>query len=166
MKLKLSIIFSLLFFACNQDNYSDKSNWKTIQIKNYIFDFPPDFILGDEHGTDSLEVEQGKDWYGGKIKGKNMSFTFAFGRGSSTLDEYTPQNYNVINDTINNHFRKIVLGHDSKFATTAVAMKELSGNWQEALRKESLVMVTEGLTKEQQLLAFEIFKTGRPVKKK
>jgi hypothetical protein len=80
MKKLLSISIVLVLFGCGQQA---NRQWKTIEIGNYLFDFPPDF---------KLEKEKGIDSYVGKIKGDSMWFGFDFGHYSDVLAQ-TPQEF-------------------------------------------------------------------------
>jgi hypothetical protein len=153
MKLRLILYFSFLLLSCNQNKYSDKSNWKTIEIGIYFFDFPPEFQLIEGQGIDT---------YVGEITNTIMSFSFDAGRGSANLDNENEEKNIVIVDTIDNHGRKIILGLAPKTGTTGVFLRELGGDKYELMNKESLIITTTGLTEDQQQLALEIFRTGRP----
>jgi hypothetical protein len=76
--LTISLLF--LLFGCGQT--SDRQ-WKTIEIGDYLFDFPSDFKLVEEKGIDS---------YVGKIQGDSMWFGFDFGYYSNDF-ELTQQEY-------------------------------------------------------------------------
>jgi hypothetical protein len=76
--LTISLLF--LLFGCGQT--SDRQ-WKTIEIGDYLFDFPSDFKLVEEKGIDS---------YVGKIQGDSMWFGFDFGYYSNDFEQ-TQQEY-------------------------------------------------------------------------
>jgi len=83
MKQLLTILITILLFGCGQTENKSDRRWKTIEIGDYLFDFPSDFELVTEKGIDS---------YAGKIKGDSMLFGFDFGYYSSDLEQ-TPQEY-------------------------------------------------------------------------
>lgn len=78
MRLLTYFIFLGLFAGC-----SDKTKYKNITIRNYSFNFPHDFDLNKETGTDS---------YVGKIKGDSIVFGYDFGYYSDSFTE-TAQQY-------------------------------------------------------------------------
>jgi hypothetical protein len=82
MKLLLTILISTLLFSCAQTELKTDEKWKTIEIGNYLFDFPTDFELITEQGIDS---------YVGKIKGDSMSFYFDFGYYSNNFEQTTKE---------------------------------------------------------------------------
>lgn len=74
MKKVVAILtISILLISCKQSN-----EWKTIEIGNYLFNFPPDFELVKENGIDS---------YVGKIKGDSIEFSFDFGYYSNDFED-------------------------------------------------------------------------------
>lgn len=91
MKRLLTILITILLCGCGQtEKKSDwqkekkpEGQWKTIEVGDYLFDFPGDFELVTEKGIDS---------YVGKIKGDSMWFGFDFGYYSSDFEQ-TPQEY-------------------------------------------------------------------------
>lgn len=83
MKRLLTILVLLILFSCEQTSKKLDGQLKTIEVGDYLFDFPQDYKLIKEKGIDS---------YVGKIKGENMCFQFDFGFYSShfeqTIEEY------------------------------------------------------------------------------
>lgn len=83
MKTLLSIALILFFFGCKPTYKKTEEKWKTIEVGDYLFNFPPDFKFIEEQGVDS---------YVGKIKGDDITFEFDFGFYSNdyeqTVDEY------------------------------------------------------------------------------
>jgi hypothetical protein len=79
---RLTILLAILF-GCGQPPKEYGGEWKTIEVGDYKFDFPPDFKLIKEKGIDS---------YVGKIQGDSMSFRFDFGYYSNDLGQ-TAQEY-------------------------------------------------------------------------
>jgi hypothetical protein len=82
---RLFAAFAVLLLLCGCGRLSDHSNkeWKTIEVGNYLLDFPPDFELIKDEGIDS---------YVGRIKGDSIIFGFDYGYFSDdlgpTLDEF------------------------------------------------------------------------------
>ena len=70
--MKKIIIFSVLVFSfgCKQTSDNSEQKWQTIEVYDYLFDFPPDFKLVKEQGIDSNP---------GQIIGDSMRFGFDFG---------------------------------------------------------------------------------------
>lgn len=83
MNRLLTIIVTLFLFGCGQTEKQFDGQWKTIEVGDYLFDFPADFKLITEKGMDS---------YVGKIKGDSICFDFDFGYYSSDFEQ-TPQEY-------------------------------------------------------------------------
>ena len=83
MKLQLTILITILLFGCGQTENKSDRQWKTIEIGDYLFDFPTDFEIVNEKEIDS---------YVGKIKGDSMWFGFDFGYYSSDFEQ-TSQEY-------------------------------------------------------------------------
>lgn len=83
MKTLLCISILFLFFGCKYIDKKSEVKWKTIEVGDYLFDFPQNFRLIKEQGIDS---------YVGRIKGNNITFEFDFGFYSNdfeqTVDEY------------------------------------------------------------------------------
>ncbi len=76
--------FLFLLACCTaKEPNSAHANWKTIEIGNYIFEFPPSFKLVPEQGIDS---------YVGKVLGDSMGFGFDFGYYTGPLPQ-TQQEY-------------------------------------------------------------------------
>lgn len=78
MKIRLTLISLLLVYGCVGVEKKSSPDWKTIEVGDYLLDFPEDF---------TLEPEQGEDSYVGKITGDSIEFFFDFGYYSSTLGE-------------------------------------------------------------------------------
>lgn len=79
--LTISVFF--LLFGCEQTSEKTDRQWQTIEVGDYLFDFPSDFKLVEDKGIDS---------YVGKIQGDSMWFGFDFGYYSDDFEE-TPQEY-------------------------------------------------------------------------
>lgn len=83
MKTLLCISILFLFFGCKYIDKKSEVKWKTIEVGDYLFDFPQNFRLIKEQGIDS---------YVGRIKGNDITFEFDFGFYSNdfeqTVDEY------------------------------------------------------------------------------
>lgn len=76
---QLLIYFSLLVLSsCGQSEKKHDGQWKTIEVGDYLFDFPSDFELVSEERIDS---------YVGKIKGDSMCFSFDFGYYSNAFEQ-------------------------------------------------------------------------------
>lgn len=76
---QLLIFFSLLVLSsCGHFEKKHDGQWKTIEVGDYLFDFPSDFELVSENGIDS---------YVGKIKGDSMWFSFDFGYYSNSFEQ-------------------------------------------------------------------------------
>jgi hypothetical protein len=77
------IISAFISTSCGHKNSS-----KTIEIGDYLFEFPQDFKLIEEQGIDS---------YVGKVQGDSLSFGFDFGDYSSdfgeTAEEYVKEGF-------------------------------------------------------------------------
>ena len=83
MKGLLTFFALIILFSCGQTEKKLDGQWKTIEVGDYLFDFPADFELVSEKGIDS---------YVGKIKGDSMWFGFDFGYYSSDFEQ-TSQEY-------------------------------------------------------------------------
>lgn len=83
MKQLLTILVMIFLFACGRTENKSDEQWKTIEVGDYLFDFPADFKLVTEKGIDS---------YVGKIKGDSIWFGFDFGYYSNDFEQ-TPQEY-------------------------------------------------------------------------
>jgi hypothetical protein len=83
MKTFLTIFILVLLAGCGLVEKNSSSKWKTIEVGDYLFDFPEDFTLTPEQGIDS---------YVGKITGDSIAFFFDYGFYSNklgeTLEEY------------------------------------------------------------------------------
>ncbi len=83
MKKLFIVLLPLFLFSCGQAEKKPPRQWITIEIGDYLFDFPADFKLVKEKGIDS---------YVGRIKGDSMFFQFDFGYYSNRLEQ-TPQEF-------------------------------------------------------------------------
>lgn len=80
----LRILFAMIILsACGHVEKKSPGQWKTIEVGDYLLDFPADFELIPEKGIDS---------YVGRIKGDSMWFGFDFGYYSNDFEK-TPQEY-------------------------------------------------------------------------
>lgn len=79
----LTILVTLFLFSCEQTEKKSEGQWKTIEVGDYLFDFPSDFELFKDKGIDS---------YVGKIRGDSMWFGFDFGYYSDDFEQI-PQEY-------------------------------------------------------------------------
>ena len=59
MKRLLTFFVIVILFGCGQTEKKSEGQWKTIEVGDYLFDFPSDFELVTEKGIDS---------YVGKLK--------------------------------------------------------------------------------------------------
>ena len=73
----------IALFGCSPTEKKSDGQWKTIEVGDYLFDFPADFELISGKGIDS---------YVGKIKGDSMWFGFDFGYYSDDFEQ-TQQEY-------------------------------------------------------------------------
>ena len=83
MKRLLTILVTTFLIGCGQIENKSVEKWKTVEVGDYLFDFPDDFELVTEKGIDS---------YVGKIKADSMCFGFDFGYYSNDFEQ-TPQEY-------------------------------------------------------------------------
>lgn len=83
MKSLLTLTILLHLLSCGQTHKKRDTPSKTIEVGDYLFEFPPDFELVKEKGIDA---------YVGKIQGDSMWFSFDFGNYSDQFVE-TPQEY-------------------------------------------------------------------------
>jgi|SRR5690606_9736023 len=83
MKRLLTFFVIVILFGCGQTEKKSEGQWKTIEVGDYLFDFPSDFELVTEKGIDS---------YVGKIKGDSIEFGFDFGYYSNDFEQ-TSQEY-------------------------------------------------------------------------
>ena len=66
----------MIFNGCSSNLYDGQ--WKTIEIGEYVFDFPQGFKLVKEQGIDS---------YIGRVEDDEMSFRFDLGLWTNTLSD-------------------------------------------------------------------------------
>jgi hypothetical protein len=83
MKKELVFLIVLFISGCNKTATDSTYQWKTIEVGDYLINFPPDFELIKDKGVDS---------YVGRIKGDSMYFGFDFGYYSDDFIE-APQEY-------------------------------------------------------------------------
>lgn len=83
MKRLLTFFVIVILFGCGHTEKKSDGQLKTIEVGDYLFDFPADFELVTEKGIDS---------YVGKIKGDSMWFGFDFGYYSNDFEQ-TSQEY-------------------------------------------------------------------------
>lgn len=225
IKILLPVLLLFLFGCGTKTSNKLNAPWKTIEIGNYLFDFPPDFKLAEEQGIDS---------YVGTIKGDSMWFSFDFGyysndfgqtaqeylekghwrhllslqfakegityyssnlprvdilnirpatsqdsiigkgcdyiaacRHEDSLFEYAvylPQEIKHLNfmiDSTDNQYRKIVYAKDPQIGITGIFIRDLKSFSKSINSYLALSMATSKLTKQQQVIALKIFRTGR-----
>lgn len=105
MKHILIILISIPLFSCGQTEKKSDGEWKTIEVGDYLFDFPADFELVTGNGIDS---------YVGKIEGDSMWFGFDFGHYSDDFEQ-TPQEYldkGYWRHTLPHQFMKVGITYD------------------------------------------------------
>lgn len=68
----------VVLFGCGHTEKKSDGQWKTIEVGDYLFDFPSDFELVTEKGIDS---------YVGEIKGGSIEFGFDFGYFSNDFEQ-------------------------------------------------------------------------------
>jgi hypothetical protein len=83
MKKLLTILLTIFLFGCLHTEKESGQQLNTIQVGDYLFDFPIDFKLVEEKGIDS---------YVGIVRGDSMCFGFDFGYYSSNFEQ-TPVEY-------------------------------------------------------------------------
>lgn len=83
MKRLLTILVTTLQFSCGKIENNSHEKWKTIEVGDYLFDFPANFDLVTEKAIDS---------YIGKIKGDSILFLSDFGYYSNDFEQ-TSQEY-------------------------------------------------------------------------
>lgn len=80
--MKQYLLFFLLFlYGCNPIRKDKDLKWKTIEIGDFLFDFPSDFKLVKDKGVDSNV---------GRVVGDSLVFNYDFGYYSSQLTK-TPK---------------------------------------------------------------------------
>jgi hypothetical protein len=82
MKGLLTFFVLIILFGCGQTEKKSEEQWKTIEVGDYLFDFPADYELVKEKGIDS---------YVGKIQGDSMWFGFDFGYYSNDFEKTTQE---------------------------------------------------------------------------
>lgn len=83
MKRLLILLAFLPLISCKKAEQQGIVDWHTIRVGGYLFDFPADFKLIEETGTDS---------YVGRVEGDSISFFFDYGKYSNELAP-TPEQY-------------------------------------------------------------------------
>ena len=155
-------------FAEAPQAYLDKGNWKMAAAYQFM---EPD-VSYDNNNYPEIEVldikaaapidsafDKGADFIA-TCKHKETLFEFPI---------YLPDKTELLDfsiDTLGGHFRKIVIAKDPKVGRTGIYLLDLD-SYDESLNSSlALSMSTGNLSKKQQELVLNIFKTGRPVKKK
>ena len=124
----------------------------TIEIGEYVFDFPADFKKVEMQGIDS---------YIGHVVGDSIKFYFDYGWYSNSLNEpELSMQFYVEKDSSNNLYRKILVPKETVKGITGIHVKRIPTGIEEK-DLNSLTMTADSLNENQQELAKRIFKTVR-----
>lgn len=153
--LILLITFVLFTFICCSENGSEQQDSKiNIEIGNYLFNFPSEFKLIEKQGIDS---------YIGNIVGSKISLYFDFGWYTSASQNLPQEQYNVIEDEIEGHFRQIVIPINTKLGYTKIHLYKISDSLKSPFGYNSLTIATNNLTLEQQEIIIEVFNSVKTI---
>jgi len=145
----LTIIVLLLITGCKSDYEDENSNEiNTIEIGAYKFEFPNEFELTEGQGIDS---------YVGTVAGSGISLSFDFGWYTSPATNLSPDDYEIIEDNVDGHFRQIVRPVNPEFNYTRIHLYKVSDSINSPYGYNSLTMSTNNLTLAEQELVINIF---------
>ena len=129
----------------NSDNSNELSS---IEIGSYRFNFPTNFTLEELQGIDS---------YVGNVNGSGISLFFDYGWYTSPATNLPSDQYLVIEDEINGHYRQIVKPLDSELNYTSIHLFKISDSINQPNGYNSLSMSTNNLNATEQEMIIEVF---------
>ncbi|WP_132706055.1 hypothetical protein [Winogradskyella wandonensis] len=146
--LKFIVLFCFLgqMYSCNNENETSDST--SIQIGNYIFNFPSKF---------KLEEQQGIDSYVGNINGSGISIFFDYGWYTGPVNNPSLNQYIVNEDEISGHYRQIVKSINSESNSIRIHLYNISEALENPLETNSLTMYANQLSISQQEMLDEVF---------
>jgi hypothetical protein len=149
-KIKTLLLYTFLFsvMSCNTNNESQPVNSSVITIGNYRFTFPKGFELTEGQGIDS---------YIGTVNGSGISLFFDYGMYTSPAVNLDPNEYLVIEDEINGHFRQIVKPVNPELNYTSIHLYKISDVAGSVFGYKSLTLSTNNLTLTQQEMIINVF---------
>ncbi|TCK64691.1 hypothetical protein DFQ05_2674 [Winogradskyella wandonensis] len=133
-------------YSCNNENETSDST--SIQIGNYIFNFPSKF---------KLEEQQGIDSYVGNINGSGISIFFDYGWYTGPVNNPSLNQYIVNEDEISGHYRQIVKSINSESNSIRIHLYNISEALENPLETNSLTMYANQLSISQQEMLDEVF---------
>lgn len=147
--LKPLIIILIILMGCASSETDKMEERSTIKIGNYVFDFPSNFTLQELQGIDS---------YVGTINGPGISLSFDYGWYTSPVFNLPENDYLVIEDEINGHYRQIIKPVDSETNYTRIHLFKISDSIENPDSYNSLSINTHDLNSAEQEMIIEIFK--------
>jgi len=146
----LTITTLLLITGCNNNDNENSNELNIIEIGSYKFVFPIEFELIEGQGIDS---------YVGNVVGSGISILFDYGWYTTPATN----EYEVIENNINGHYRQIVRPYNSELNYTRLHMYKVSDSLESPYGYNSLTMLTNNLNLTEQELVISIFNSGVPI---
>ena len=149
----ITFIFAVfLFLSCQKEE--ETINASSIKIGSYIFDFDTEFTLQESQGIDS---------YVGSINGAGLSLSFDYGMYTRPLTNLPTNEYSVIEEVINGHYKQIVKPVDPQNNFTSLHVFKISDSIANPLSYDSLSVFTHKINSEQQDMIVKVFTNLRIV---
>ena len=150
-KILFVLVIILMTNCSKEDDPSlEYTNLKTIEIKDYKFEFPSQFQLIEEQGIDS---------YYGRIVGSGIELIFDYGPYTEPYQNLSNERFEIIFETFDSVERQIVIGKNPKEDFTGIHIRDLN-NSVDSEHYISLQMFTNEISQEQQNLVVQIFKSA------
>jgi len=119
-----------------------------IEIGSYVFNFPSGFTLVPAQGIDS---------YVGNIEGAGISLSFDYGWYTSPVSNLPEDEYEVVEDELNGHFRQIVKPVDSELNITRIHLYKISDQIGSPFGYNSLTITVKSISLDEQAMIIEVF---------
>ena len=138
-----------LAWGCKKDDVDPVvNNPSSIEIADYTFNFQTQYVLEELQGIDS---------YVGKVNGDGLSLIFDYGWYTRPLSNLPANEYFVIEDEINGHYRQIVIPIDSENKDTRIHLYKKSDKVATPYGYNSLTMYVNGISSTEQETITDVF---------
>lgn len=143
-------ILALIHFlgSCEAKDDTIFENGNLIAIGEYTFNFTSDFGLTEEQGIDS---------YVGKVSNDNFSLTFDYGWYTRPSEDLPIDEYEVVEDVIDGHFRQIVKALDPESGYTSIHLFNIIDATANPAAYNSLTFNAIGIKAEEQAYILSVF---------
>ncbi len=147
MRRFVFILFLISSIRCSNDDGNEPSS---VTIGDYTFNFPTRFVLEEAEGIDSFV---------GQIRGDGITLNFDFGPFTGPLNNVSEDQFEILEDEIEGHFRQIVIPFDSNTDRTRIHLFRIQDTIDMPSLFDRLTMSTTNLSATQQDVIVEAFES-------